>query len=192
MIYRQWQASWNSNISFGGYEDTFVIGCVGRMSEEKNQQYLIHVFKSVLEIVPNSKLVLVGEGEKREDLELLSEKLGLSDRIIFTGNRTDVSSILNAFDIFVMPSIYEGFPIAGIEALSNGLPIVLSDTITRELEFTNKVAYVSLNASYENWAKVICSFKDERHASGQADLVIAQGFDIHSCTRKLEGYYQSV
>ena len=134
------------------------------MSKEKNQQFLVHVFKHILDNNPDSILVLVVDGPERHNLENLAEKLGIRDRVIFTGQRTDISAMLNVFDVFVMPSIFEGFPIAGIEALSNGLPLVLSDTITKELSLSANTFYVSLDSGYEHWAETICKNKGKQHA----------------------------
>lgn len=177
------------SIRGGVTSNPFVIGCVGRMSEEKNQQFLLHVFASVLNIKPDSVLILVGDGPEKSRLEELALTLKISGRVIFTGVRTDIPMLLNAFDVFVMPSIFEGFPIAGIEALSNGLPLVLSDTITRELDFTDYTTYISLQESYENWAKVICEQNEKRHMLSQADIVKDKGYDIYLSAKKLEQYY---
>lgn len=173
----------------GVTSNTFVVGCVGRMSEEKNQQFLLHVFASVLNIKPDSVLILVGDGPEKSRLEELALILKISGRVIFTGERTDIPMLLNAFDVFVMPSIFEGFPIAGIEALSNGLPLVLSDTITRELGFTDYTTYISLQESYEQWAKIICEQNEKRHMPSQADIVKDKGYDIYMAAKKMEQYY---
>ena len=174
---------------FGLAEDTIVVGCVGRMSQEKNHQFLLHVFASVLNINPDSVLILVGEGPEKSRLEELALTLKISGRVIFTGERTDIPTLLNAFDVLVMPSIFEGFPIAGIEALSNGLPLVLSDTITWELSFTDYTTYISLQESYEHWAKIICEQNIKRHMPSQADIVKDKGYDIYLAAKKLEQYY---
>lgn len=169
--------------------DAFIIGCVGRMSKEKNQQFLLHVFEYILAVIPNSFLVLVGDGPERNNLEKLAASLKIQERVFFTGERTDIPAMLNAFDVFVMPSIFEGFPIAGIEAFSNGLPLVLSDTITKDLSFSTNVSFVSLDKRYEDWAHVICNFKGHRHIAEQADLVKDKGYDIESAANRLERLY---
>lgn len=170
-------------------KQSFVLGTVGRMTVEKNQIFLVDVFKKVNEIIPDSKLILVGDGDQRINIEKRVDTLGLKDSVLFLGQRTDIPSLLNAFDIFAMPSLYEGFPIAGIEAGTNGLPLVLSDTITRELNFLPNVKYVSLSR-IEDWSQSICSMRELKRNDRALELVKKNSFDIRVAAKNLEKIYR--
>lgn len=173
----------------GVNKDTFILGTVGRMSQEKNQRFLLYLFARILDRNANSMLVLVGDGEERQSLQELALKLGIADQVLFTGNRTDISGILNALDVFILPSQYEGFPIAAVEALSNGLPVLLSDRITRELSFSSNAVYISLEKSYEEWAELICSRLENSRLEGQEQVVRKHGYDISYSVQQLMKCY---
>ena len=140
-------------------DDCFVIGNIGRLTEQKNHVFLLEVFKHVLLSNPNSKLVLVGEGELRNELESLAEQLGIVDQVIFTGVRSDIGSILSCFDVFVFTSFFEGMPNVLIEAQANGVPCIVSDSITKEVDITNSVAFLPLSSNVALWTKRITSSK---------------------------------
>ena len=167
----------------------FIFGTVGRMTIEKNQMFLVDVLKEVIKIIPNTEMLLVGDGDLRAEIEKKVQQEGLLQNVIFTGQRTDVPELLNVFDVFVMPSHYEGFPVAGVEAGANGLPIVLSDTITRELGFLPNVNYISLNESSTNWAKRIASYYGKSRNRNAIDAIKANSYDIENSTKILARIY---
>ena len=170
-------------------ESTYVFGTVGRMTAEKNQMFLVGVLKEVINKIPNTVMLLVGDGELRSAIENKVQQEGLSHNVIFTGQRTDVPDLLNVYDVFVMPSHYEGFPVAGIEAGANGLPLVLSDTITQELGFLPGVNYMSLNEPPLNWADMITSYFDVGRNVNALDTIKANSYDIESSTKVLSDIY---
>ena len=176
-------------IELGISESTFVFGTVGRMTTEKNQMFLVGVLKEMIRKIPNTIMLLVGDGELRSDIENKVQQQGLSDNVIFTGQWTDVPDLLNVYDVFVMPSHYEGFPVAGIEAGANGLPLVLSDTITRELGFLPRVNYLSLNEPPLNWADMISSYVNVERNMNVLDVIKANSYDIESSTKILSDIY---
>ncbi len=128
-----------------GLEDAFVVGHVGRFNQQKNHMFLLDVFNSILKDKPNSMLVLVGVGELVEDVELKIEEFGIINNVLFLGLRNDVPRILNAFDVFVFPSLYEGMPNTVIEAQATGLPCLISQNITNEANITGLVRHLTLN-----------------------------------------------
>lgn len=175
--------------TFGIKLSTFVLGTVGRMSEEKNQIFLVGVLEKLKKIIPDSCLLLIGDGDKKNEIEKAVLEKNLKDSVIFTGNREDVSKILNAMDIFVVPSIYEGFSIAGLEAGTNGLPLILSDVIPRELAFLNRAEYISLNLSTGEWAKKIAIYSDVGRSSDAVEQVVRYGYDIIKSVKRMEQIY---
>lgn len=166
-------------------KDTLLVGHVGRFSKQKNHDYLIDIYKEISIEVPNSRLVLVGIGELQENVKNKVKELGLSEKVIFTGVRTDVASILSGLDVFVFPSLYEGMPNTVIEAQATGLPCIISDTITKEANITGLVRYESLDISAGEWAReaIDCVNKVRRDTGNQ---FIQQEYDIDSVTRKFE------
>ena len=120
-----------------GLEDAFVLGHVGRFEYQKNHTYLVDIFAAVKDRVPSAKLFLVGEGSLLDETRTKVEDLGLSDDVIFAGLSREVEKLLSGFDVFVLPSHFEGLPIVGVEAQAAGLPVLFADTITKEARLTD-------------------------------------------------------
>ena len=118
-------------------------------------------------------------------MEILKRK----DHVIFTGVRKDIPSILSAVDLFVLPSLYEGLPVIGIEAQASGLSCIFSDSITKDVNLTN-VDFVSLDSGIENWCDVI-SKQSFKHNDKNVELIAKSGYDIDIESEKLvEKYYE--
>ncbi len=145
-------------------ESNFVIGNVGRLECQKNQLFLVNLFSEILKIAPHSRLMLIGRGSLESQLREKVHELGIDDFVIFTGVRDDVHKLLNLMDVFVLPSLFEGFPITLIEAQMNGLPIVVSSNITNESKFSELYTSLPLNIDLKEWAKEIVGFDDTRVA----------------------------
>lgn len=159
------------------FDDSFVIGHVGRFESEKNHMFMLNVFKELLNSCKNSKLVLVGTGSLFESVKKHSEILGISDKVVFTGQRNDVSCLLQAFDCFFMPSLYEGLPFVLVEAQCAGLPVVASDTISKESKLTEKFVLLDLNASKRIWVDNILKFTVNSRETNDKDI-ISKGYSI--------------
>jgi len=112
--------------SLGLHRNDFVIGSVGRIAPIKGHKYLIQAAEKVIKEVANAKFLIVGDGPIRDEMEELSVRLGLDERVIFTGMREDVPEVLSIMDVFVLPSINEGMGRALVEAMAMGLPCVAS------------------------------------------------------------------
>ena len=125
-----------------GLQDQYVIANIGRLSYQKNQEFLIRMFSRYYKQNNNSKLLIIGVGELNDELHELARQLKVQDAIIFTGNRNDVPQILSAADVLVMPSRFEGLPVTMVEAQMADLPCVVSSTITKEAQYTTNVVYV--------------------------------------------------
>lgn len=137
-------------------ESTKLIGTVGRLAPQKNQRLLIKVLPGVLEKMPNASLMLVGEGELRDELTALASKLKVSDHVIFAGSQSDVRAYLSAFDVFAFPSVFEGLGISLLEAQFNLLPCVVSEAIPEAARISSSFKKVSL-ADEEGWVDALLS-----------------------------------
>ena len=171
-----------------GLGNKFVVGHVGRLTMQKNHKKLIEVFAALHEIEPDSQLVLVGTGELEEKLKNQVAELGLNDVVTFTGMQTNVDEWYSAFDVFVMPSLNEGLPVVGVEAQAADLPYILSDTITREAQITDKVKFMSLKDDAKTWALAILDYRDQERCSRFTELQKA-GYDISTEAGRLQELY---
>ncbi len=136
-------------------EDAIVIGHAGRFCAAKNQNFILDVFDAYHRLEPKAVLLLAGEGETKSAMEDKARILGLESSVHFLGFREDFNKLLQAFDLFLMPSLYEGLPISAVEAQTSGLPCLLSDTITKETAVTDLTAFLSLDDSADLWAQRI-------------------------------------
>ena len=174
-----------------GLDDAFVIGHVGRFSAVKNHSFLIDVFAQIKRQKPNSKLLLVGAGSEMQAVQQKVNALGLGADVIFTGVRNDVANLMQAMDVFVFPSQYEGLGIVLIEAQAAGLPCVVSDVIPREAYLTDLVTAEKLSSSVESWAEKILEKREVLRTDRRAEIA-AHGFDIIAEAVKLQEFYINV
>lgn len=170
-----------------GLEDKFVVGHVGRLSYQKNHKFLIEIFNELLKKEPNSILLLVGVGEKEEELKRQVKSLNIEDKVSFLGNRSDVNELYQAMDVFVMPSFFEGIPVVGVEAQFAGLPCIFSDKVPKEVKFNKKTSFISLNSSVAEWSDSIKEKKQYRYVS-TSDLG-NNNYNIKSAHSILEEIY---
>lgn len=171
-------------------DNEIVIGMVGSLRPEKNHCFIINAFAELMKQKPNNfyKLVIVGDGSERKKIEDLINKNRLVDKIILLGARADANNLFQAFDIFVLPSLFEGFPVVGVEAQASGLPCLFSDTITREVGIVD-YNYLSLS-DISKWVDAIKNVTIKTNKRYLASEVISQkGFNIKIETKKLEDFY---
>lgn len=172
-----------------GLGNSIVIGTVGRMSKQKNQSFLLDVFAKVYQVNKNAKLVIVGEGELRRELETKIEQQFLSDAVMLLGKRNDVPSLLMAMDIFCLPSLYEGMPNCVIEAEATGLPCIVSDTITKDANLTGHVNYVPLEL--DSWCEAIKLISEVKYDRNEcAGIVSKSGYDIQEIAKRILAYLE--
>lgn len=168
---------------FGIAEGDLVIGHVGRFSTQKNHGFLISIFAEVIKSRPDAKLLLVGRGELEENVRALAKQLGIEASVIFAGVRSDVPKLLSAFDVFALPSLYEGMPNVIIEAQAEGVPCIISDTVTREANVTGGVAYLSITSAPSVWAEAVLAAKPfERENT--SELMRKAGYEIKDVVRE--------
>lgn len=170
-------------------KDSLVVGHVGRFCYPKNHTFLIDIFDRLCR-QKQAHLLLVGDGELRPQIEKKVKSLHLEDKVIFTGLRSDVADLMQAMDLFLFPSNYEGLPVTMIEAQAAGLPCIISDKVPIECKKTDLVQQLSLEDNIEKWVdKVIDSFKIERRNTyGE---IKASGFDIRENAIRLMEFYFS-
>ncbi len=172
-----------------GYSDNdFVIGHVGRFSEPKNHMFLLDVFAEVHKKDDKYKLLLVGDGELRPQIEQKIKSLGLDDFIQLTGMKSNVNRLMMAMDLFMFPSKWEGLPVSVVEAQASGLPCVISNTITDEVCVTELVTRISLDANDDEWADLVVKQKDKARKNTFKQIVEA-GYDVKSTSRRMQEFY---
>lgn len=169
---------------FGFSKDTLVIGNVGRFSPQKNHEFLIDIFAKICAINADSCLLLVGEGPLKQRVEEKVAEKKLENKVLFLGARNDVNCLYQVMDLLLMPSLMEGLPLVGIEAQMSGLKVLLSDVVTREVNFTGNCEYESLNSSAEIWAQHAVSMK-----SVQRKTYYDERYDIAKQAKYMEKRY---
>lgn len=166
-----------------------VIGHIGRFTTQKNHSFLIDIFQEIHRENSNTVLLLAGIGEKMEETREKVKKLGLKDSVRFLGFRTDITELTQAMDVFVMPSLYEGFPVTGVEAQASGLPCVFSNAITREVKILDQVVYLSLQTSTKAWARRTLELVGSSDREKSNDLLRQKGYEINDMIEQLIKLY---
>lgn len=160
-------------------EDTLLAGHVGRFDVQKNHDFLLAIFREIVDKHPKSKLLLVGNGTLEQQIRGKVRDMNLQGDVLFAGVRSDIPSVLSAMDVFVFPSFYEGMPNTVIEAQSTGLPCIIADTITRQADITGLVQYFSLEDDPEIWADAaLKAAESPRKDTGRA--FVEKKYDIQS------------
>ena len=136
-------------------EDKWVIGHIGRFMKQKNHTFLIQMFAKIHNKRQEARLLLIGDGELKSQMEELCEQLSIKDSVLFLGNRKDIPALYSAMDLFVLPSLYEGVPVVGIEAQVSGLICFFSSEVTKELMCTESTYFLPLSIGANKWAEWI-------------------------------------
>jgi len=165
-----------------------IIGHVGRFNEQKNHFLLLKIFKELVSKQDNFMLVLVGDGNLKPKIEKYAEELAITDKILFLGLRDDIHELLQAFDLFLFPSLYEGLPVTLVEAQAAGLKIVTSSTVSKEVEITELVTFCSLEESEKVWANKILENIDYTRENTTKQIV-SGNYDIGSNAIALQAFY---
>ena len=174
-------------------EDKFVIGHVGRFEEQKNHLRMLKIFKTVVRKCPNSVLVLVGIGSLQNQCKKLARDLGISSQVLFLDGRSDVPKLMQAFDLFWLPSLYEGFPFVLVEAQTSGLVCIASTNVPAECNITGNVHFVGLEETDSEWADAVLKYRKAMiNRSKYAEEMKEQGYDINRNAMELCSYYESL
>ena len=173
-----------------GLEGKFVLGMVGRLCEEKNYPFALELADKLRQERPECMLVIAGNGESRELIEQKIRELGLENNVALLGKRADVHRLYQAFDVFLLPSFHEGFPVAAVEAMASGLPVLFSERITKELSFGSGAVYLPL-AEPDAWLARLRKGKEcdpERYIRQEEPR--QNGLDIRDTAAMLETLYR--
>lgn len=171
-----------------GISDKFVIGHVGRFFPQKNHKYILQIFERLLLARKNAVLLLIGEGVLKDEIINQAKEKGIQDNIYFLGNRDDVNILMQAMDVFLMPSLFEGLPVVGVEAQASGLPCVFSDVITKEVDIIGSSKFISLESSLDTWVNEILKFELYERKNSK-ETIVAKGYDIKQIAMDLQKFY---
>lgn len=174
-----------------GIGNKTLIGHIGRFGVAKNHPFLIDVFDDYHKINPESVLLLIGEGDDEQIIRDKVHALGLDDSVIFYGTTKEIPQMLWAMDVFVLPSLFEGNPVVGIEAQAASVPCIFADTITRMCQLTENVSYLSLEAPYEQWSDEISRMSQLERKNTTSEMRSA-GYDIKMVAKEVQAVYETV
>lgn len=175
-----------------GVEDNFVVGHVGRLSYQKNHKFLIQIFDALIKKEPAAKLMLVGVGEKEQEIREQVKSLRLDDSVMFLGSRIDVNELYQVMDVFVLPSLFEGIPMVGVEAQFADLPCLFSDKTPDEVKFNVRTKFIGLDKSSESWANEILATRSGLPRSYDREDIANSRYDIKCAHIILEEYYKEL
>lgn len=172
------------------WNDCFVIGHIGRFFTEKNHEYIVNIFEKILYKEPNARLCLCGDGDNKTKIENILKHKGINDKVIFTGNISNVNEYYQAFDVFILPSLYEGLPVTGIEAQTSGLKCFFSNNITREVGLIEEnVNFLPIgNQNIDIWVKKIIDSKKYKRVD-ETSKIRKNGYFIDDLSRELEALF---
>ena len=177
-----------------GVSGKLVIGHVGRFFPQKNHRFLIEIFKEIHDRNADAVLLLVGGGELddslKNEIKQKVEDLGLTDCVQFLGVREDVNELMQAFDLFLLPSLFEGLPVTMVEAQAAGLPCVISDKVPIQCDITGNVQVVALEEQPKIWAEKILQFAEGFERKDTRERIEQAGFDIGQNAKWLETFYR--
>jgi glycosyltransferase involved in cell wall biosynthesis len=175
-------------------KDQLIIGHVGAFVPVKNHEFIIDIFFEIIKFDNQAFLILVGTGELEEKIKKKVNELNLGNSVRFLGRRSDINELMQAFDVFLMPSKFEGVPLVGVEAQASGLPCVFSDSITKEIKIIEESLFVELRESPEVWAEKILTLSrytryKRRNTSNE---LIEAGYEIHNSAMQLQEIYSNL
>ena len=171
---------------------TLVIGHIGRFVAQKNHDFLIDIFNEIHKQNADSILLLAGQGPLVENIKNKVKELQLEDNVKFLGQRRDANELYQAFDVFLLPSLYEGLPVVGVEAQAVGLLCYLSDDMTKETKVLDTTKFMSLNDNANEWASNILSDINKYKRIDTSKEMTAKNFNIKEEAKKLEEYYLKI
>lgn len=170
-------------------KSTVVIGHIGRFVAQKNHTFLIDIFNEIHKKYSDSVLLLVGQGPKVEEIKEKVKLLNLTNAVKFLGQRNDVNELYQVFDVFLLPSLYEGLPVVGVEAQATGNLCYLSNDMTKETKVLDSTVFMSLTSTPDKWAdNILASIKEYKKQDTKKEIS-AYGFDIVVEAKKLEKIY---
>ncbi len=177
-----------------GLEEKFVVGNVGKLNPSKNHMFLLDILQQIRMQRDDAVLVIAGGGEMEAALRQKCKELYIEEYVLFLGMLDDTSDVLQAFDVFVFTSMFEGLGMVLIESQAAGLECISSDVVPIETKVSDYIRYMSLDASAAKWAEAtlaIPAYDRVAHASSAAETIRQHGYDIRYEAEKLESIYKS-
>lgn len=176
-----------------GLENNVVIGHIGRLTAQKNTLFIIDIFNEIVKLEERAKLLLIGDGELKEDMLARISQYGIEDNVLYLGRREDIKQFYNAMDCFLLPSLYEGLPVVGVEAECHGLPMFFSTEIPEESSPCEDLGvFDGLDKSAAEWARIIIDKVRVTKRTDHCAAVKAAGFDSVTESEKLLKYYEEL
>lgn len=172
-----------------GLENRFVVGHVGRFAEQKNHMFLLEIFAALAQKRSDAVLLLVGGGAREDEIRKRVQALGLQERVKFLGVRNDINRVMQAMDIFLFPSLFEGLPVTMVEAQTAGLPCFISESIPPQCILTENVRRISLDEPAAKWAEIILDETSLERRKDIRDIIVRAGFDITENAKWLQEFY---
>lgn len=175
-----------------GWNENVVYGHIARFEKQKNPLFLIDVMNEIAKKQEEAHFVIIGAGSMEQQMKDMIDSLGLNRKMSWLGRREDILQFYNSFDAFLLPSIYEGLPVVGVESQATGLPVFFSEEVTREAAVAELGHFISLKKSAKEWADIII-FETEKAMKtrrGREDDMIKAGFDAVSETERLTCYFE--
>lgn len=169
----------------------FVVGHVGRFLQSKNHAFLVAIFSEIHKRNDEAVLLLIGTGPLEEDIRKQVQQLGLEDAVIFAGVRSDVKKMLQAMDVFLFPSLFEGLGIVTVEAQAAGLHTIVSEAVPKEAFLTEMIESIPLSAQKEEWAEHVLRYQHGYERPDTFEQLRNAGYDIESVAKKMERFYIS-
>lgn len=171
--------------------NNYVVGFIGRFVPQKNPVFMIEVFAAIKTLNKKAKLLLIGDGPLKEEMFSRAKELGVSEDILYLGRREDIHQFYLAMDCFLLPSLYEGLPVVGLESQCCGLPVVFSTEITREAAFCDIAHYLDLSLTAKQWGESIVEMsRSLPPRRSRASDCREAGFDSVEEAKRLTSYYE--
>jgi len=176
-----------------GVSDAFVLGTVARIDVQKNPMYLLKIAAAVQQSGKKAVLLVAGTGPMEQEVKERAREMGLEGFVRFLGVREDIPELLAAMDLFLLPSIFEGLPVTLIETQASGLPALVSDRVTREMDKAGLIRFLPLDEDVSCWKNAILNAAANEDRCAYARKVLDAGYDISDQAHKLGAFYlQSV
>lgn len=166
-----------------------VLGHVGRFMTQKNHTFLLDVFAEVVKKDDLATLICLGDGELMPEMKEKAKALGIEEKVVFVGNVGNANEWYQAFDAFILPSIWEGLPVVGVEAQAADLPCIFSDGVTTEIGLSTKAVFVPLTESKEKWVNAIENGFAQKERVDRSELIRENNYDIETEAIKLQERY---
>jgi len=177
-----------------GWTDKIVYGTIIRFERQKNPLFLLAIMNEIMKLRKDAQFAIIGIGSLEQQMLEKVREFGFGDKMSWLGRREDISMFYNAYDAFLLPSIYEGFPVVGIESQATGLPIFYSDAVTREASIEELSHFIPLKMDEKEWAKIIVEETDKVILAGRhsrTDYLKANGFDAKTEALRLTNYFEN-